>query len=145
MSFYNITLDFGNDQLLGEIVSCSCPHFQRTKGCCKHIALVVKDKNPIKFKRVAAAWNAALETPVRDDEIAPTNIAVKIASASKNKIRRHTTGILAELKEIHSKTQISDEDKDLIDSIQALYDKIASMGIAEDLSRKRKRQQPAKK
>ncbi|KAF9357686.1 hypothetical protein BGX26_003264, partial [Mortierella sp. AD094] len=55
-TFYEIRLDFSRDERIGEIVSCQCKAFQRTKTTCKHIALVLLEKKPIKFRHANATW-----------------------------------------------------------------------------------------
>ncbi|KAG0001771.1 hypothetical protein BGZ80_006119, partial [Entomortierella chlamydospora] len=55
-AFYEIRLDFSRDERIGEIVSCQCKEFQRTKTTCKHIALVLLEKKPIKFRHVNETW-----------------------------------------------------------------------------------------
>jgi len=37
VSFYGTKVDAGKEAWIGEIISCSCLYFQRTKGCYKHI------------------------------------------------------------------------------------------------------------
>lgn len=141
-TFYDIHLDFKRDILLGEIIGCTCQGFRLAKACCQHIALVVIDKSPIKYVRHATAWEQADEAPVDPLKVETLDAVVKIPTASKAKIRRHTKGFLDELKGICSKSQFSDEDRDVVACLQELYDKFHSMGLTHGLNTKRKRQTP---
>ena len=139
-TLYNIQLDFGRDPLLGTIVACSCPHFRLKKSCCKHIALVVIDKDPIQFARNTAVWEQAGEAPCEPPKVETEGEFVKVPVASKTKIRRFTNGFLDQLEGIYSTSQISEEDQDLVVYMQKVYDKLHSMGMTHGLDRKRERQ-----
>lgn len=54
--YYEIHLDFSRDDIIGEVVSCQCEAFQKTKSICKHIALVLIEKKPIKFHHSSVTW-----------------------------------------------------------------------------------------
>src|SRR5690606_34815275 len=41
VTFYRIQFSFERNADIGNIVHCECPAFQRSKTCCKRIALVV--------------------------------------------------------------------------------------------------------
>jgi SWIM zinc finger len=64
LRMYELRLDFSRVRDIGEIISCQCPHFRRIKACCKHIALVILEKEPIAFRVVAAQWEHQGEAPV---------------------------------------------------------------------------------
>ncbi|KAG0207940.1 hypothetical protein BGX28_000953, partial [Mortierella sp. GBA30] len=128
-TFYDIQLDFEQNDLIGEIVRCSCQAFQRSKTCCKHIALVVIEKEPLKFARCAATWEQTDDAP---DGPAQANIPVpvlRIPAASKSEISGHAKSLLKAMDFIrpNSKAQILAEDiaevRDAAAHIKVAYEK----------------------
>lgn len=144
-TFYNIRLDFSTNTLLGTIAACSCPFFRLKKTCCKHISLVEIDKEPIEFARNAAVWEQVEEMPCDPPKVEVKDEFVKVPATSRAKIRRHTKGFLNEVEGIFSATQIAEDDRDLVDYMQEVYDKLHSMGLTHKLEIKRERQNSRKK
>ncbi|KAF9283823.1 hypothetical protein BGZ68_005084, partial [Mortierella alpina] len=89
-SFYEIQLDFIRDAPIGELVRCSCPAFRRLRSCCKHLALILIEKDPIKFQGQAAVWEKTDDAPEDPVEVQIPERTVAIRHATKVKFRRQT-------------------------------------------------------
>jgi hypothetical protein len=60
---YELQLDFSRVRDIGEIIHCECPQFRRSKACCKHIALVIIEREPITFYHSPAQWTQQYVPP----------------------------------------------------------------------------------
>jgi len=139
-TFYDITLDFANDNLIGELVRCSCPAFRRLRSCCKHIALITIEMHPIKFKGQAAVWEETDDAPDEVIQVQVPEETVTLERGPKAKFFRHTKSFLRMLENVNSSAQLSDQDRDALAMMKLVYDKYVSLGEGDDLRRKRPRQ-----
>ena len=64
---YEVRLDFMRVRDIGEIIHCQCPQFHRSKTCCKHIALVILEKEPITFYHSPAQWTQQDNVPAHTE------------------------------------------------------------------------------